>query len=210
MVDYRIACGCGRKMTTDGRMGRGAFRCGCGVRVQVSEEASNLAACSATGCRTTSVTGSNIRLCANHKDEVTMMLATDVARVDLKNLGTLHREHAIRWSPPAIPAYVVAAENSVVREVPHSGKHDPIVYFIRNGDRVKIGYTTHLAARLAALSLRRDAVVLILDGDRHLEAVLHTRFAKQRIPRTEWFRWDQEIEGFVEQRQGLPGKPEIP
>jgi hypothetical protein len=191
-------------MSADGRMGRGAFRCGCGVRIQVSEEAGNLTACSATGCRTASVTGSSIRLCASHKDEVTMMLATDVARVDLKNLGTLYRDHAIRWSPPAIPAYVIAAENSVVCEVPHSGKHDPVVYFIRNGDRVKIGYTTHLAARLSALSLRRDAVVLILDGDRRLESALHSRFAGKRIPRTEWFRWDQEIETFVTRKQSLP------
>jgi len=139
-----------------------------------------------------------------------MMLAQDVARVDLRNLGDLYHAHAVRWSPPAIPAYVIAAENSVVRQVPESGKHDPVVYFIRNGDRVKIGYTTHLAARLMALSLRRDSVVLILDGDRRLEAALHTRFASQRIPRTEWFKWDEEIEGFVAQRRGLPVEPEIP
>lgn len=67
------------------------------------------------------------------------------------------------------------------------GKHKPLVYFIGNGTRVKIGTTTSLRARVSALSLRTDDIVLLLTGDRRIEQDMHKRFADQRVGNTEWF-----------------------
>lgn len=214
MPEYAIACGCGRTMNPDGRAGRGAFRCGCGARIRIQEKSSPSSSCSATGCRTASVTGSVIRLCADHKDEVTMILAKDIGRTDLRQLGDLYANNAGRWRPRQIPVYegpaLAPTEAAVVREVPRSGSHDPIVYFMLNGERVKIGYTTHLAARITALSLRASNVILALDGGRELESLLHRRFHEYRIAGTEWFKFSDEIKQFVRTRRALPEQKSWP
>lgn len=211
MPEYAISCGCGRTMTPDGRAGRGAYRCGCGTRIRLTDVAPRSAACSADGCRTASVTGAKIRLCPDHKDEITMVLAHDIARTDLLHLATLQEQGVSRWKPPAIPVYegpeVASTDAAIVREVPHSGRHEPIVYFLLNGDRVKIGYTTNLAARITSLSLRQENVILALDGGRELEARLHRRFHRHRIRGTEWFNFAEEIKEFTRARPRVP-RPE--
>jgi hypothetical protein len=67
------------------------------------------------------------------------------------------------------------------------GKHSPVVYFIQNGDRVKIGTTTNLRSRISALSLRPTDIVLLVNGGRPFEQALHKRFASVRVGNTEWF-----------------------
>ena len=68
------------------------------------------------------------------------------------------------------------------------GQHNPLVYFIRNGNRIKIGTTTDLYQRVRRLSLRTDNVTLLLAGGRDLERDMHRRFSSLRIGNTEWFR----------------------
>jgi hypothetical protein len=67
------------------------------------------------------------------------------------------------------------------------GKHRPVVYFVQNGDRVKIGTTTNLRSRISALSLRPTDIVLLVNGGRPFEQALHKRFATLRVGNTEWF-----------------------
>ncbi|MFB7500038.1 GIY-YIG nuclease family protein [Streptomyces sp. NPDC056161] len=206
MQELTVNCGCGRTMTLDALKGRGAFRCGCGVRIRIAENARASSACQVDGCRTASVTGQKIRLCPDHRDEITVVLAQDIARTDIKSLVQLQERGAGRWEPPVIPVYIGPAVGptdaaTVVREVPGTGRHDPIVYFLRNGDRVKIGTTTNLASRMTALSLRKTNVILALDGGRELEGLLHRRFYSHRIGNTEWFNFADEIKHFVAVRR---------
>jgi hypothetical protein len=84
------------------------------------------------------------------------------------------------------------------------GRHEPIVYFVANGTRVKIGYTTRLFDRLRALTLQADAVLLLLEGGMHLESALHKRFGKHRIAGTEWFALAPEIVRYVGARLAQP------
>ena len=79
--------------------------------------------------------------------------------------------------------------------------HDPIVYFIQNGTRVKIGWTTNLRGRLASLALPMSSVILKLDGGPGREAALHIRFAEARIKGSEWFAMTPEIERFIRREQ---------
>lgn len=85
------------------------------------------------------------------------------------------------------------------------GRHDPLVYFIRLGSRVKIGYTTHLAARITGLSLATRFVVLTLDGGRELETQLHRHFAAEREEGTEWFAYSRRLRDYiVSHQEGFP------
>jgi hypothetical protein len=67
------------------------------------------------------------------------------------------------------------------------GKHDPLVYFMRNGTRIKIGTTTHLHNRVRRLALREADVIFTIPGDQHVEQQLHQQFKQYRVGDTEWF-----------------------
>ncbi|MFF4146961.1 GIY-YIG nuclease family protein [Streptomyces sp. NPDC001698] len=86
--------------------------------------------------------------------------------------------------------------------------HEPQVYFIRHGSRVKIGFTRNLGKRLNALSLRATEVIAVLDGDRDLERALHRYFGPFRIGTTEWFQDAQAIRTYVRNRPG-PAKARL-
>jgi hypothetical protein len=75
--------------------------------------------------------------------------------------------------------------------------HGPVVYFIRNGSRVKIGTTTNLRGRIAALSLRPEDLVLVVHGDHKTELAYHRRFTRFRVRDTEWFEYAPELAAFI-------------
>lgn len=77
------------------------------------------------------------------------------------------------------------------------GVHDQVVYFIANGNKVKIGFTANLRSRLRQFALRSSSVLLLLSGGPDLERALHTRFARHRDGSTEWFDLCSEIVDFV-------------
>jgi hypothetical protein len=64
------------------------------------------------------------------------------------------------------------------------------LYFIRFGDRVKIGYTTNPDARLQALPHER--VIGVIPGSRSDEAAWHKLLADYRVV-GEWFRADPTV-----------------
>jgi hypothetical protein len=70
-----------------------------------------------------------------------------------------------------------------------------VVYFIRAGDAIKIGYTTNLAARKRALETASAVSLELLgaiSGDRSEEARLHREWQHLHI-RGEWFHADEEL-----------------
>lgn len=79
--------------------------------------------------------------------------------------------------------------------------HEPVVYFLANGNRVKIGVSTNITARVAALSLRKANAWMVLQGGYELEGALHQYFATDRIGRTEWFLLSDRIQNYVRARQ---------
>lgn len=62
-----------------------------------------------------------------------------------------------------------------------------VVYYLRIGDRIKIGFTTNLAQRVAALRLDPDAVLATEPGGRDIEYRRHLQFADERYGRREDF-----------------------
>jgi len=85
-------------------------------------------------------------------------------------------------------------------------KHSPLVYFIRNGNRLKIGTTTDIKRRIRTLALRAENVVLLLDGGQTLERYLHRQFADLRVGNTEWFAYDGPLIAFITEQNHLARK----
>ncbi|MFT7711772.1 GIY-YIG nuclease family protein [Clavibacter tessellarius] len=70
-----------------------------------------------------------------------------------------------------------------------------VVYYIRFGDRMKIGTSANPRQRLGAL--RHDELLAFERGGRAVERARHERFARQRYARTEWFALDAELRAHV-------------
>lgn len=103
-----------------------------------------------------------------------------------------------RYQLPDTPAPVTAKSVEPRFDWPiPEGKHKALVYFIGNGNRVKIGTTTSLRARVSALSLRTGDIVLLIAGDRRMEQAMHKRFTDQRVGSTEWFENTGPLAGFI-------------
>lgn len=75
--------------------------------------------------------------------------------------------------------------------------HEPVVYFLRNGDRVKIGTSTSLGKRVQGLSLRLSDLVRVEYGGRGYEQALHRQFEDYRIGNTEWFLLEGDLAEYV-------------
>jgi hypothetical protein len=70
-----------------------------------------------------------------------------------------------------------------------------VVYFIRFGDRIKIGTSQDFYTRLN--SIPHDEILAVLPGDREVEQQLHRRFAEHRI-KGEWFTDCPDIRTFID------------
>jgi hypothetical protein len=77
-----------------------------------------------------------------------------------------------------------------------------VVYFLRAGDAIKIGYTTNLAARKRALETASSVPLELLasiPGDRSEEARLHREWGHLHI-RGEWFQADEELLRYIHEQ----------
>jgi hypothetical protein len=73
-----------------------------------------------------------------------------------------------------------------------------VVYYMRVGNRVKIGYSTNLASRIA--SVMPEEVLAVEPGGRMLEGVRHRQFADLHVTR-EWFRHEGALTAHIEKLQ---------
>ena len=60
-----------------------------------------------------------------------------------------------------------------------------VVYYLRFGDRIKIGTSSNPRSRLA--QLRFGELLAFEQGDRTIERKRHAEFAEYRFPGSEWF-----------------------
>jgi hypothetical protein len=95
--------------------------------------------------------------------------------------------------------------------IPQQCAHDPVVYYIRRGPKVKIGTTTNLRARMVALL--PEEVLAVEPGGQPAEAHRHQQFAALRVDgQREWFHAGPSLQQHVErlrERYGLPD-PSLP
>jgi hypothetical protein len=131
-----------------------------------------------------------VRLCEEHKVQVAAVVVPDLLASALRNARavggrTLSGEAARLVS------------NASAAGLPTTDPHPVLVYFMANGGRVKIGYTKSLFSRISSLSLREDAVLLLLHGGTDLERALHAKFGAHRVADSEWFELAPDLVHFI-------------
>jgi hypothetical protein len=95
-----------------------------------------------------------------------------------------------------------AAELHTEAEFQNFADPTGVVYFIKRGDEVKIGFTNDLAKRLTNLRTATTEpmeVILTIPGTLKLEGYFHEKFADLRIER-EWFHASEPLLNFVARR----------
>ena len=70
-----------------------------------------------------------------------------------------------------------------------------VVYYLRLGDRVKIGTSGNVRQRFAAVP--HDEALAVERGDRRLEQRRHAQFASDRLGTSEWFSLTPAIRAHV-------------
>lgn len=114
-----------------------------------------------------------IRLCQDHA------LQTWAAVQEMNSAGQLRSESA---TPTARPK-------------PTKGRGK--VYYLRIGDRVKIGFTNDIFKRLASYPPTME-ILAIREGTRELEHQEHIRFGEHRTDGREWFAANERVLQMVE------------
>jgi hypothetical protein len=82
------------------------------------------------------------------------------------------------------------------------GMHGPVVYFLGNGDRVKIGTTRNMMGRIGALSLRPSNLLCAFHGGHDIERRFHALFAEYRVGDSEWFERTGDLAVFITEHAG--------
>lgn len=189
MQNTTVQCGCGRKMGVDALRGKGAFRCGCGTRVKVIvprprplcmgpvEDGSQ--------CVHRVVPESQehgLTLCADHFDRYQ------------KYLRTLERERKDRELDEQRRRQRNLDERSRKEKALDDARREGrmVVYYVRIGDKIKIGTTTSFKYRM--ISLMPDEILATEPGHVELERLRHKQFEHLHVPPgRERFRADPEL-----------------
>lgn len=212
-----VACGCGRTMNLDPLRGKDAYRCGCGVRVKLAIPDTPRCAGyhDSNRCRSGVAAGIPVDLCPEHAENLRALWrldltvkqrAEDESRFGSETMERLDRYHLTPQDPDRNRAAWLGM--SLAMRSPDA--HAPIVYYLRFGDRIKIGTTRNLPKRLAAVP--HDEVLATELGDFQVEGSRHRQFQHLRI-KGEWFQPAQDlldhIEGVRQGADGQNGRPGV-
>lgn len=206
MPEPVVNCGCGRTMQPEPRAGRGAYRCGCGARVQVTIPAQR-AACVGLHkdgpCRLQVVTTEPLPLCDEH-----------YASTGLQGLKRWHDA-----APPEVTKEVNRLFNERIAEYlaiefdsrqivdPEELESRGVVYFIQSQQLVKIGTSLNVVKRMQEFSVPHITLLATEPGYKRRERQLHLQFRALRVGRREWFKLGEPLTTHINQIRAAHGLP---
>ncbi|WP_369523979.1 GIY-YIG nuclease family protein [Salinibacterium soli] len=141
--------------------------------------------CAIEGCGGMPERGAPLELCASHLMVAYDWVARDVGVTDLLPSPCLACGSRLGVRYPS--GWLCAICEWRLGELPDdaaSARVD-VVYYVRAGDRIKIGTSGNPRGRLAALHW--DQLLAFERGGRTLEQRRHAQFAAHRYPGSEWF-----------------------
>ncbi|MEV4335750.1 hypothetical protein [Streptomyces sp. NPDC049590] len=181
-----VKCRCGRLMTPDGRLGRGGFRCGCGLGpFHVIEQIGVARRCSFGTCRTLATTPEPLRFCPEHQEAAAVMLSRDAASAKLREFveqlpmsrATHMRRYGYKMSP-----------------LPKTTDQASVVYFARRERFIKIGTSVRVRVRMQALA----TIMLAMEpGELVREAQLKRQFHHLLAVGQEWFHPGPDLIAYI-------------
>lgn len=186
-------------MRLDGRAGRNAFRCGCGMRVQITATPITTRVCTFGDCRTLATTKEPLRLCPDHEEQAALLLAHTAGAAKVRELET-----GLTKSPSTL----TRKYGHRIQPVPQYKQHAPVVYFARRERLIKIGTTTSIRVRM--MSLHADALATE-PGDVVRERQLHNRFKHLRASgrSREWFHPGPDLIAYIDDLRAASGRPPL-
>lgn len=165
----------------------------------MNHDSTTPAGCAVDGCPNNPFMEHLIRLCRNHGIQVSVHV-TDALYANAL-VGSALKPLAEQASDTLITEALIADSSVWSRS-----SHEPVVYFIANGDRIKIGTTTGVRARVSSLALRKHHALLVLNGGYGLESALHQLFAAERLGNSEWFALSTRLSAFIDAKGGAVGE----
>jgi hypothetical protein len=110
-------------------------------------------------------------------------------------------------TPQAAPQVLTRdTGTSTPNDLSRPGAHPEIVYYIRFGDRIKIGTTSNLRQRM--LSVYHDEILAVEQGGRPEEAARHRQFARLMVAsQREWFHLAPELVAHINALRQVNGPP---
>lgn len=151
--------------------------------------------CIADGCDLRVAGVSRVRLCIHH---------TQMAWEDM---NAAWDEQANQYPNRDLTSPVSQRKSFV----PGAGRRPWVVYYIRMGERVKIGRTSDLVTRMRTFYAQPEQLLavepgVIIEGlDR--ETQRHHEFAKWRVPGTELFEMSPEVTSHIDVVRATFGEP---
>lgn len=127
-------------------------------------------------------------------DQPTMNLRCTNCRtlnnIDTAELAAARCAHC-GWDISA-PAVILESPQIAAAAVTSSSAPRGVVYYVRFGDRIKIGYSAHLSGRMVAIP--HDEVLATEPGDIAQERRRHREFSADRVEgQNEWFHVSPEL-----------------
>lgn len=126
--------------------------------------------------------------------------------------GSLHYPDLRRvvGPDPMAPKTVASAEFDAYTERRAQRQKDQTqVYYVRIGDRVKIGYTVNMKQRMVALRVPIDNVLATEPGGRETELQRHAMFKEERHGRLEEFNPSRRLLAHIDTVKAEHGEPNI-
>jgi hypothetical protein len=195
MQTISLKCPCGRFMAPDGPAGRGAFRCGCGLRgVRAIERIDSVRRCTYGSCRTVATTPEPLKFCLEHEAEAASRLGYLA--------GTQVLERFLERSPQTRARHFGGA----VAPLPKTTDQPSVVYFARREVLIKIGTSVRLRRRMSQLATLELATE---PGDCVLESQLKHRFRHLLAVGREWFHPGPELIAYINDVRAASGAPPI-
>jgi hypothetical protein len=84
-----------------------------------------------------------------------------------------------------------------------------VVYFIRDDDLIKIGYTGDLRTRRRAFTSDLTAILAVVPGGQELEGEIHERFVASLAKGKEWFRPTPDLIEYINEIRGRMNVPAV-
>ncbi|MEU9264572.1 hypothetical protein AB0E04_03835 [Streptomyces sp. NPDC048251] len=193
----KLKCHCGRLMAADGRLGRGAFRCGCGRDpIHVVEHPSPARHCSFGTCRTLATTREPLRFCPEHEAEAAALLARVAGSAKLRELEDLLPKSRSTW---------VRRYGYKMSPLPSTTDQASVVYFARRERLIKIGTTVQLRQRMHSLA---TCLLATEPGELVRENQLKRQFSHLLAVGREWFHPGPDLIAYINglrEAEGLKG-----
>lgn len=162
------------------------------MRVQVDITPATVRTCSWGDCRTLATTAAPLNFCLPHEKEAALELARVAGEASVE-----------RWLDASDSTRYRRFGNALSYQ--KGGKHAPVIYFMRREREIKIGTSTNLRNRRAALNA---TVLATMPGGVGEESSLHLRFAALR-QKGEWFEPGVELIQYINELRRRHGHPPI-